>query len=107
MPGIADLDPQVLAAKEIVKGLKELKPALNEILEQFGISKKDDFEGLIPLAILLYPRAKELEAFLHNMIIIQGQVMKWLENAGADIASGIAVVQNPVVLGPILPGGIV
>lgn len=101
---IAD-DPQVLAAKEIVKGLKELKPVLNEILEQFGISKDDDFKGLIPLTVLLYPRAKELVAFLHNMIIIQGQIMKWLENAGADIQSAIATVQNPVVLGPILPGG--
>ena len=104
---VADLDPQVVAAKEIVKGLKELKPVLNEILDQFGISKEDNFQGLIPLAVLLYPKAKELEAFLHNMIIIQGQVMKWLENAGADIQSAISTIQNPVVLGPILPGGIV
>jgi len=104
---VADLDPQIVAAKEIVKGLKELKPVLNEILDQFGISKEDNFQGLIPLAVLLYPKAKELAAFLHNMIIIQGQVMKWLENAGADIESAIQTVQNPVVLGPILPGGIV
>ena len=104
---VADLDPQIVAAKEIVKGLKELKPVLNEILDQFGISKEDNFQGLIPLAVLLYPKAKELAAFLHNMIIIQGQVMKWLENAGADIQSAIATIQNPVVLGPILPGGII
>lgn len=103
----SDIDPQILAAREIVKGLKELKPVLNEILEQFGISKDDDFKGLIPLTVLLYPRAKELAVFLHNMIIIQGQVMKWLENAGADIESAISTIQNPVVLGPILPGGIV
>ncbi|MBX8640911.1 MAG: hypothetical protein KIY10_10155 [Thermoplasmata archaeon] len=104
---VADLDPQILAAKEIVKGLKELKPVLNEILDQFGISKEDNFQGLIPLTVLLYPKAKELAVFLHNMIIIQGQVMKWLENAGADIQSAIQTVQNPVVLGPILPGGII
>ena len=104
---VADLDPQILAAREIVKGLKELKPVLNETLDQFGISKEDNFQGLIPLAVLLYPKAKELAAFLHNMIIIQGQIMKWLENAGADIQSAIQTVQNPVVLGPILPGGIV
>jgi hypothetical protein len=66
------IDPQIAAAKEIVKGLKELKPVTREILEQFGISKDDDFKGLIPLSVLLYPRAKELAVFLHNMIVIEG-----------------------------------
>ena len=102
---ISDLDPQILAAREIVKGLKELKPVLNEILEQFGISKDDDFKGLIPLAALLYPRAKLLEQFLKNLLVIQGQLINWFEMTGSTVDGAVKTLQNPVVLGPILPSG--
>lgn len=97
----SDLDPQIAAAKEIVKGLKELKPVWNEILEQFGITKKNDFQGLIPLSILLYPRAKEAATFLHNMIIIQGQIMSYLETLGSDIETGVKTAQKAAVMGGI------
>jgi len=92
-----DLDPQVLAAQEIVKGLKELKPVTKEILDQFGISADDNYQGLIPLGILMIPVAKELKDFLHNMLILQHQVMSYLETLGADIKSAEdAVITNPV-----------
>lgn len=99
------VDPQIAAAKEIVKGLKELKPVTREILEQFGISKDDDFKGLIPLSVLLYPRAKELAVFLHNMIVIEGQIMTYLETLGADIESGIKKSQQAAVEGGIFTIG--
>jgi hypothetical protein len=100
-----ELDPQIAAAKEIVKGLKELRPVWNEILEQFGISKSDNFQGLIPLSILLYPRAKEAATFLHNMIIIQGQIMSYLETLGADIGTGIKTAQKAAIEGGVLTVG--
>lgn len=88
------------ATPENAKKLKDF------LIEQFGLDAQSDFEGLIPLALLLYPRAIELAQFMHNLLVIEGQVMTWLENAGADIQSAIKTIQNPVVLGPILPGGI-
>lgn len=102
---IADMDPQIAAAREIVKGLKELKPVTREILEQFGISKDTDFQGLIPLAALLYPRAKELAVFLKNMLVIQGQIMNYLETLGSDIESATKTVQNSAVQGGIFAEG--
>lgn len=102
---ISDLDPQVAAAKEIVKGLKDLKPVWNEILEQFGISKSDNFQGLIPLSLLLYKPSKELIAFLHNLVIIEGQVMHYLEMLGADVEGAVKTVQKAATLEPLAPLG--
>ena len=86
---------------------REQIDSLVEFLKkQFALTEDADYEGLIPLAILLYGPAKELAMFLHNMIIIQGQVMNWLQNAGADIQSAVNTIKNPVVLSPILGGNI-
>jgi len=98
---VIDEDPQVVAAKLLVEGLKEgmkdMKPVMKEILEQFGISKEDGFKGLIPLAVLAYPPLKELESFLHGLVIIEGQIMNYLETLGADTESAIKTVQKAAV----------
>lgn len=99
-----DLDPQIAAAKILVEGLKDMKPVLKEILEQFGISKEDDFKGLIPVAILIYPSLKELITFLHNLVILEGQVMQYFETLGSDIEGAINTVQKGVTLDPMGAG---
>jgi len=99
-----DADPQVMAAKLIVEGMKDMKPVLKEILEQFGISKEDDFKGLIPVAILIYPSLKELKTFLHNLLVLEGQVMKYFENLGSDIEGAVSAVQKGVTLDPMGEG---
>lgn len=101
-----DLDPQVVAAKLLVDGMKDMKPVLKEILEQFGISKEDDFKGLIPLAILTYPSLKELKIFLHNLVILEGQIMKYLENLGSDVNGAASVIRQGITLDPLGTGGI-
>ena len=101
-----DLDPQVVAAKLLVEGMKDMKPVLKEILEQFGISKEDDFKGLIPLAVLLYPSAKELKIFLHNLVILEGQLMKYLDNLGSDVQGAANTIQQAITLDPLGTGGI-
>lgn len=98
MVNSSSLDPQVIAAKEIVKGLKELKPVTREILEQFGISKDNNFEGLLPLIALVYPEAKSLALFsikfAKNLLVLEGQIMNYLETIGNDLNSAVKTVNN-------------
>lgn len=89
-----DLDPQIAAAQEIAKALENLKPVWNEILEEFGISKEDDFKGLIPAAVLIYPYLKDAALFLHNLTILEGQIMNYMETLGADMEAAVKTVKS-------------
>jgi len=85
---------------------KEQIDSLVEFLKkQFALSSDSDYEGLIPLAILLYGPAKELLLFLHNMLTIEGQIMNYLETLGADIESGVKTAQNTGIQGGIFAAG--
>ena len=100
-----------MPSREQIDSFVEHANSLAEFLKkQFGLTEDADFEGLLPIAVLLYGPAKEFLVFLHNMLIIQGQVMNWLQNAGADIQSAVTTVSNPVLWDPIifpsLPGGV-
>lgn len=88
------MDPQLMAAKEIVKGLKELKPVMNELLEQFGLSKESDFRGIPLIAALLYQPALEVKQGLHDLLVIEKQIMAYLDGLGADLSSAEKAVTN-------------
>jgi hypothetical protein len=84
--------------------LQNIGSVLNELKKQFGLTEADNFEGLIPLALLLYGPAKTFMLFLHNAMIIEGQVMTWLENAGSDLQSAVSTLKSAAAIsGPSNP----
>ena len=85
-------------ASGLKEGLKDLKPVTRELLEQFGISKDNDFQGLIPLSLLLYPAVKELLAFLHDLYILERQIMTLLEGMGSSIENATSSLSKSSVV---------
>lgn len=88
------MDPQVLAAKEIVKGLKELKPVWNELLEQFGLTKDSGFKGIPLIAALLYRPGLQVKKALHDLLVIEQQIMTYLDTIGGDLSAAENAVAN-------------
>lgn len=91
-----------MAADEAVKALqKEITPdkireLVNEILSQFALDKESNYQGIYPMAVVaieeLYPVLKEARAFLHNMVVLQVQLMNYLATLGSDLATATSVV---------------
>lgn len=88
------LDPQILAAKEIVKGLKDLKPVWNELLEQLGLTKESDFRGIPLIAALLYRPGLQVKKALHDLLVIEQQIMTYLDTIGGDLSAAENAVAN-------------
>ena len=75
---------------------RQLDDLVSFLKNQFGLTADDDYKGLIPLALLLFPPAVELKTFLHNLLVIENQLMQYLDQLGADLQVAKNVVQNPI-----------
>ena len=89
---------------EMLKSLKgtdsEVKAFINEAMHNFALTKDENFEGVYPLLIILYqkglPILKESEDFLHDLRVLERQIMHYMamlgssiETAKSDVAAAI------------------
>lgn len=98
IPGLAleSLTPEnIEKMKQLIQESKgNMEKLIDEILDQFGLTKGEDFKGLPPIILLLYPVAKELKVFLKNMMTLEVQVMNYLETLGSSIADAETVIKD-------------
>ena len=113
IPGIAisELSPENI--KKLKKLYGDLKPeaqkAVEEIMHQFGFTEDEKYNGLKLLVGLLYteglPILKSAMTFFKNLLVLEGQVIQFLELSGADIESGIKASQKAAIQGGVLTVG--
>lgn len=79
--------------KDAIKILKEAQPELQkligEILEQAGLTKESDYQGLIPILAFLYqfiwPAIKDLRSIEKALYAVLLAAYKFMEGLGSGI----------------------
>jgi hypothetical protein len=88
----------------------EITKLLDAAMHSFALTKDEKYEGVAPLLLIGYqdvlPVLKELRVFLHNLTVLEAQVMNYMETMGASIDNAVSTLQNPIVLSPLFPGGL-